>query len=60
MVKEVKRMNFYDGLFLKQEDFITEQNYNINMRRLMNWSLNKVYGVLDGWRSSLPKIRNIR
>jgi len=48
MANEVKRMNYYNGLFLKEEDFITEQDYNIRMRRLMNWYLNRAYGVLEG------------
>ncbi len=48
MVQEVKRMNYHNGLFLDEKDFITDQNYNIQMRRLMNWYLNRVYGVLEG------------
>ncbi|MGB9927637.1 MAG: hypothetical protein ACPK85_04460 [Methanosarcina sp.] len=48
MVNEIKRMNYYNGLFLKEEDFTTDQDYSIKMRRLMNWSLNKVFGVLEG------------
>ncbi len=47
-MEEVKRMRYYDGLSLKAEDYTTDQNYNIQMRRLMNWSLNKVSGILKG------------
>ncbi len=47
-MEEVKRMRYYDGLSLKPEDYTTEQNYNIQMRRLMNWGLNKVSGILEG------------
>ena len=48
MANEVKRMNYYNGLFLKEEDFITDQEYHIRMRRLVNWHLNKVYGIMEG------------
>lgn len=33
---EVKRMRYFDNLFLKQEEFNLEQNYHIRMRRLHN------------------------
>ncbi|MGB9939417.1 hypothetical protein [Methanosarcina sp.] len=45
---EVKRMHYYNGLFLKEDDFNMDQNYYIRMRRLMNHSLNKVSGILEG------------
>jgi len=42
MANEVKRMRYFDGLFLKQDEFNLEQDYHIRMRRLSN-------GALYGW-----------
>jgi len=36
MAKEIKRMKYFDGLFLKEQEFNLEQNYHIRMRRLHN------------------------
>lgn len=36
MSSEIKRMNYFDGLFLGSEDFQWEQDYNMRMRRLHN------------------------
>src|SRR2546422_9238677 len=43
-----KRMHYYDGEFLKQDDFATEQSYHLGMRRLHNQYLHTpavVYGL---------------
>jgi hypothetical protein len=43
-----KRMHYYDGEFLKQDDFTTEQSYHLGMRRLHNQYLHTpgvVYGL---------------
>jgi hypothetical protein len=44
---EVKRMRYFDGLFLKQEEFNLEQNYHIRMRRLHNRHLH-TQGIVWG------------
>ena len=36
MANEVTRMRYFNGLFLKEEEFNLEQNYHIRMRRLHN------------------------
>lgn len=48
MAGEVKRMNYYNGLFLKEDDFKCEQNYHIRMLRLHNQLLHNTYGVAEG------------
>ncbi|KCZ70543.1 hypothetical protein ANME2D_02563 [Candidatus Methanoperedens nitroreducens] len=45
--KKVKRMRYFDGLFLKQEEFNLEQNYHIRMRRLHNRHLHG-WGIVWG------------
>ena len=47
MATEVKRMRFFDGLFLKEEEFRLEQEYNIRMRRLQNRHLHG-FGIVWG------------
>lgn len=47
MANEVKRMRYFDRLFLKQEEFNLEQDYHIRMRRLHNSTLYR-WGVLRG------------
>ena len=32
----MKRIKYFNGLFLKEQDFITEQNYHLGMRRRHN------------------------
>ncbi len=44
---EVKRMRYFDGLFLKQDEFNLEQNYHIRMRRLHNRHLH-TQGIVWG------------
>ncbi|MCX9024761.1 MAG: hypothetical protein OIN85_01545 [Candidatus Methanoperedens sp.] len=44
---EVERMRYFDGLFLKQEEFNLEQNYHIRMRRLHNRHLH-TQGIVWG------------
>ena len=36
MVKDVLRMNYFNGLFLKETEFNLEQDYHIRMRRIHN------------------------
>lgn len=47
MSEYIKRMHYYDGLFLGSEDFVTEQNYNLRMRRLHNRHLHSA-GIVHG------------
>jgi hypothetical protein len=45
--RKIKRMRYFDGLFLRQEEFNLEQNYHIRMRRLNNYYLHS-YGIVRG------------
>jgi hypothetical protein len=45
--KEVKRLNYFKGQFLQEEDFNAEQAYHIRMRRLHNRALH-TWGVVEG------------
>ncbi|MCR9140778.1 MAG: tail fiber protein [bacterium] len=36
MPEDIKRMRYYNGLFLQQEEFQLEQDYNVRMRRIHN------------------------
>lgn len=47
MAEDIKRMRYFDGLFLKQEEFNLEQDYNVRMRRLHNRQLHG-NGIVDG------------
>ncbi|MFZ5988934.1 MAG: tail fiber domain-containing protein [Bacillota bacterium] len=47
MSNEIKRMNYFNGLLLKEEDLILDQDYNIRMHRLHNRHLHG-WGILDG------------
>ncbi|MCP4664715.1 MAG: hypothetical protein GY856_55755 [bacterium] len=42
-----KRINFFDGLFLRQEEFLAEQLYHLHMRRRMNFMLFDGSGVVQ-------------
>lgn len=42
-----KRLNYFNGQFLKQEDFSDEQDYHLSMRRRHNTGVHKA-GVVDG------------
>ncbi|KAF5418451.1 MAG: DNA-binding beta-propeller fold protein YncE/DNA-binding beta-propeller fold protein YncE [Candidatus Methanocomedens sp.] len=53
MTDEIKRMRYFDGLFLTEEEFNLEQNYHNRLRRLHNrhlhswgivWGLDVVHG----------------
>ncbi len=44
---KIKRMNFFDGLFLTQEEFGTEQNYHKEMRHHHNAYFHG-FGIIDG------------
>jgi hypothetical protein len=43
----VKRLNYFDGQFLRPKDFIDEQSYHIGMRQMHN-SLLHTWGVANG------------
>lgn len=47
MSADIKRMNYFDGLFLGSEDFNLEQGYNNRMRRLHNRRLH-TNGIVHG------------
>lgn len=47
MANDVKRMRYFNGLFLKEEEFNLEQDYHIRMRRLHNRHLHK-WGIAWG------------
>jgi hypothetical protein len=44
---EIKRVNYFTSLFLKEEDFKDEQSYHIDMQRRHNRSLH-TWGVVEG------------
>lgn len=46
MEPEIKRINFFDGLFLRQEEFLAEQLYHLHMRRRINFMLFESSGVV--------------
>ncbi len=55
MPEDIKRMRYYNGLFLQQEEFQLEQDYNVRMRRIHNarlhakgivWGLDVKVGVV--------------
>lgn len=45
--KMIKKMNFFDGLFLTQEEFNTEQKYHVQMRRRHNAYFHG-FGIIEG------------
>lgn len=47
MAEEIKRMNFFDGLFLTQKEFNLEQEYHLRMRHRHNRFFHGC-GVIDG------------
>ena len=47
MAEEIKKLNYFDGLFLKEEELQLEQEYHVRMRRLHNRHLHS-YGVVYG------------
>ena len=57
MEQEIKRVNFYDGQFLKQEEFLEEQEYHKHMRRRMNYVLFERTGVLQLGATDLNIVR---
>lgn len=55
MPEDIKRMRYYNGLFLQQEEFQLEQDYNVRMRRMHNarlhskgivWGLDVAVGTI--------------
>jgi hypothetical protein len=56
MEQEIKRMRYYDGLFLKEGEFIDEQKYHLHMRRRINFALYH-YGVMGWYRGGLKVTR---
>jgi hypothetical protein len=47
MAEEVKRLRYFNGEFLREADFITEQQYHMGMRRLHNKELH-TWGISRG------------
>ncbi len=47
MAQEIKRVRYFDGLYLKEEEFKLDQDYHIRMRRLHNRHLHG-YGIVWG------------
>ncbi|MDP4182076.1 MAG: tail fiber domain-containing protein, partial [Bacillota bacterium] len=47
MAKEIKRMNYYNGQLLKDNDLILEQDYHIKMRRIHNRYFHD-WGIVTG------------
>lgn len=47
MEPEIKRVNFFDGQFLKEGEFIDEQIYHLHMRRRMNYLFFDGSGVVQ-------------
>jgi hypothetical protein len=47
MSKEIKRMRYFNGLLLKEEDLTLEQNYNMRLHRLHNRYFHD-WGIMDG------------
>ena len=45
---EIERLNYFTGQFLEADDFKSEQEYHIRMRRIGNRLLYSGSGVLDG------------
>jgi hypothetical protein len=46
METDIKRINFFDGLFLKEGEFLAEQLYHVHMRRRINYLLFANSGVV--------------
>lgn len=44
---DVKRINYFDGLLIKEDDFNLEQDYHIRLRRLHNRHFHKP-GIIEG------------
>lgn len=44
---QIRRPHYFKGQFLKKDDFIAEQEYHMQMRRLHNSSLH-TWGIVDG------------
>jgi hypothetical protein len=47
MEPDIKRINFFDGLFLRQGEFQAEQLYHLHMRRRLNYILFDRSGVVQ-------------
>ena len=47
MTPPIERVRYYDGEYLRAEDFQTEQAYHIDMRRRLNMGLH-LFGIVEG------------
>jgi len=47
MSNEIKRMNYFNGLLLKEEDLTLEQSYHMKLQRLHNRFFHS-WGIVDG------------
>lgn len=52
MATEIKRMRYFNGLILKENEFILDQNYHIRMRHIHNRYLHG-YGIVEGFEFAL-------
>ncbi|MDQ1354799.1 MAG: hypothetical protein QG657_5108 [Acidobacteriota bacterium] len=57
LASEIKRMRFYDGLFLKQDEFKLEQNYHRRLHRLHNYYLH-THGIVSGLKITIGNTDN--
>jgi hypothetical protein len=53
MTDPVKRLNYFNGQFLREDDFRDEQSYHRGMRQLHNQSLH-TYGITRGLKLTSP------
>jgi hypothetical protein len=51
-MKELKRMRYYDGLYLKQEEFKRDQEYHRRLHRMHNCHLHS-HGIVTGLRITI-------
>jgi hypothetical protein len=51
MTDPVKRLNYFNGQFLREDDFLDEQSYHRGMRQLHNQTLH-TYGIAGGLKLS--------
>ncbi len=59
MSNETKRMNYFNGLLLKEEDLTLDQNYHIHHQRLHNGAFHE-WGIVEGLDiEEVPKLASI-
>ncbi len=58
MAQEIKRLRYFDGLILKEDEFNLEQDYHIRMRRLHNLNMHG-WGIVRGLDLELTSQNNM-